>query len=296
MGWDRAVEQLRAVGMSGYEAKAYLALLSAGQPLNGYEVAKASAVPRSTVYETLAKLVARGAAFEVHVDDPDQTAYLALPAESLLSRLRREFDESIDGLSRVLPEVLSPTQASLVQNIRGRTNVLARARDVIASASDDLFVSLWATEASELDADLRAAVRRGVDVSYISFGDAQPIGNFYTHQFSSADVVLSRVGARLFVVAGDRRSVVIGGVVGDETWAIWSDDPAVVLVAVEFVRHDIAMQVLVDRLGAETVEAFWHQDEHLERLQTGRGAPGLPSTARRAVVGARRRSRRVSGS
>ena len=48
-----------------HEAKAYVALVAAGGPLNGYEAAKRSGVPRSTVYETLAKLVARGAAFEV---------------------------------------------------------------------------------------------------------------------------------------------------------------------------------------------------------------------------------------
>ena len=39
--------------------------VAAGTPLNGYEVAKRSGVPRSTVYETLAKLVGRGAAYEV---------------------------------------------------------------------------------------------------------------------------------------------------------------------------------------------------------------------------------------
>ena len=55
----------RRAGMPGYEAKAYLALLTAGEPMNGYEVAKVSGVPRSTVYETLGKLVARGAVFEV---------------------------------------------------------------------------------------------------------------------------------------------------------------------------------------------------------------------------------------
>ena len=54
---DRALELLKDAGLSGYEGKAYLALLAAGEPLNGYEVAKASGVPRSTVYETLGKLV-----------------------------------------------------------------------------------------------------------------------------------------------------------------------------------------------------------------------------------------------
>ena len=42
MSTDRALELLRDAGLSGYEAKAYLALLAGGEPMTGYEVAKAS--------------------------------------------------------------------------------------------------------------------------------------------------------------------------------------------------------------------------------------------------------------
>jgi sugar-specific transcriptional regulator TrmB len=276
MQLDRVVDKLRDSGMSGYEAKAYLALLTAGRPLNGYEVAKNSGVPRSTVYETLAKLVARGAAFEVRVANSDSTAYLALPAESFLAQQRREFDDNIESLATALPKVARSPKANLVHHIRGRANVVDRARELIQRAGDDLFVSIWAEEAGDLENDLRQAVRRGVDVSIVAFGDlGYEVGQFYRHAFSSPEVVLDRLGARLFVVADDRRSVLVGGAYGDDTWAMWSDDPAVVLVAVEFVRHDIAMQVLVDRLGEETVDNFWHTDPTLERLQTGRGSPGL---------------------
>jgi len=56
-----------------------------------------------------------------------------------------------------------------------------------------------------------------------------------------------------------------------------SDDPAVVLVAAEYVRHDIAMQVLVERIGADALDAFWHVDPALVPLQHGRGAARLPA-------------------
>jgi sugar-specific transcriptional regulator TrmB len=49
MDRESAVGLLQAAGMSGYEAKAYLSLLSHGTVMNGYEVAKSSGVPRSTV-------------------------------------------------------------------------------------------------------------------------------------------------------------------------------------------------------------------------------------------------------
>ena len=277
MSADRIVEELRAIGMSAYEAKAYVALLAAGRPINGYEVAKRSGVPRSTVYETLGKLVSRGAAFEVRAgEDGSATDYLPLPAESLVSRLRRDFDRQIDSLSESLPKITSPMPTSVVQYIHGRSNVIERAQDLIASAGEDLFVSVWEQDADQLMAPLRQAVRRGVEVFVVGFGDiGEPVGHTYHHQFSDPEVVFDRVGARLFVVSSDRESVLIGGAVGDITWGMWSDDPAVVLVAVEYVRHDIAMQVLVERMGAESVNEFWHTDPALERLQNGTGAPGL---------------------
>src|SRR5665647_693368 len=86
---QRVVERLQQLGMSGYEAKAYVALISADRPVNGYEVAKRSGVPRSTVYETLSKLVARGAAYEVKGPE-SSTDYLPLPPAHLLDRMQRE--------------------------------------------------------------------------------------------------------------------------------------------------------------------------------------------------------------
>jgi sugar-specific transcriptional regulator TrmB len=272
------VSQLRDVGMSGYEAKAYVALLQFGRPVNGYEVAKRSGVPRSTVYETLAKLVARGAAFEVRDGTSSGgTSYLALPAESLLARLRREFDSHLSALSISLPDVVAPIEASLVYNIRGRANVLERARGLIDSASEDLFISIWPEEAESLLDTMERATKRGAEVFVMSFGKlGRNVGYTYEHRFSAKDVVLERTGARLFVICPDRRSVLIGGAVDGEMWAMSSDDPAVVLVAAEYVRHDIAMQVLVERLGEEAVDSFWHVDPALVRLQHGRGAVGLP--------------------
>jgi sugar-specific transcriptional regulator TrmB len=284
---EDVVSQLKDVGMSGYEAKAYVALLQVGRPVNGYEVAKRSGVPRSTVYETLAKLVARGAAFEVRDgSNGGSTLYLALPADSLLATLRRQFDSHLSALSVSLPEVVAPVEASLVYNISGRANVLERARGLIDSAMEDLFISIWPEEATTLLDSMERATKRAVDVFVMSFGElGRDIGYTYEHRFSAKDVVLERTGVRLFVICPDRRSVLIGGALAGEMWAVWSDDPAVVLVAAEFVRHDIAMQVLVDRIGTEATDAFWHVDPALVRLQTGRGAAGLPQSkvaARRA--------------
>jgi len=267
---ERAVELLKATGMSGYEAKAYVALVRAARPLNGYEVAKASGVPRSTVYETLGKLVARGAAFEVK-DVENGTGYLALPAETLVVRLRQMLADTIDGLTEALAALAAPAETHLVQHVRGDEHVLARAVDVVDAARQSLFCSIWPPELEVLLPALRRAAERGVDVSCISFGPVDPdlgeLGHVYEHRFSSPEIVAARMGCRVFTVVGDRDAVLIGAVDEAGTWGMWSDDPAVVLVAGEYVRHDIALQVIVGRAGASDLQRIWESDADLEHLR-----------------------------
>lgn len=275
---ERALELLQSAGMSGYEAKAYLALLAAGAALNGYEVAKSSGVPRSTVYETLSKLVARGAAFEVNADT-GTVAYVALPAETLVGRLRREMSGTIDGLADVLPTVGTTPDTRVVSNLRGIQGVVDRAIDVIEGARTSLFVSVWPSEAAALRSSLERAVERGVDVSVIVFGEFDPpVGRVYTHRYSSPEVVLARLGRKIFTVVADHDAVVIAGIDRGDVWGVWSDDPAVALVAAEYVRHDIALQLIAERLHDTGMDQFWRTDPQLEQLRSASGIAPRSST------------------
>jgi len=297
MSQQSVIEELQHLGMSGYEAKAYVALVAAGSPLNGYEVAKHSGVPRSTVYETLGKLVGRGAAYEVRAGEAS-VGYISLPPNALLDRLRREFDHSIDTLRSALPEVASPPQVRLVHSLSDRASLLARAEDVVAAARNDLFLSGWPQEIAPLKPLVRRAADEGVDVSVVSFGeDPEPIGNTVAHQFSKPEIVLENLGCRLLVVSADREQAVIGGVVNGDAWGVFTDDPAVVLVAVEYVRHDIAMHLIAEKFDLEDFEQFWTSDPALRRLRADHGAPA--ALLRRSAGSAQssaspRRSRRRS--
>lgn len=268
------IEQLQAIGMSGYEAKAYVALVAAGGPLNGYEAAKRSGVPRSTVYETLAKLGARGGRLRSPNRRDDRIhrpsaglAPVAVEAGPHGSARCAFDDPSGDRDTPGRPPRPPPPRSGVRDEA---------ASDLVAGAREDLFLSVWPDEREALKPLLHDAVRRGVHASVISFGpDDHPVGHSYPHRFSEPAVVLERVGAQLLVVAADRAAVLIAGSLGDDMWGTFCDDPAVVLVAVEYVRHDIAMQVLVDRIGADEVDALWNTDPELLRLQTGIGAPRL---------------------
>lgn len=274
------VEQLQRLGMSGYEAKAYVTLVGAGQPLNGYEVAKRSGVPRSTVYETLGKLVTKGAAYELRGSD-DATDYLPLPPRSLLERMRREFTDSIESLEVALPAIVAPPKAYLIHNLKDAGALLDRAEDVVAGARGDLFVSIWPQEMELLSPLIRRAVERGVETSVMHFGTArEPVGNLYEHRFPAPGGVPEGEGAakedpdhRLLVVVGDRREALVGGFAGGTAWGVYTEDPAVVAMAVEYVRQDIALQIVAGRVGHEAMREIWATDSDLRRFLSERDRP-----------------------
>jgi sugar-specific transcriptional regulator TrmB len=268
---DRALDLLKGAGLSGYEGKAYLALLAAGEPLNGYEVAKSSGVPRSTVYETLSKLVGRGAAFEVN-GKGDGVLYVPLPSDALIGRLRREASETIDGLESVLPTI-GRAATRVVQHLSGAAEVTNRTIDVIDSAQRTLWFSIWPQETAPLVAPTKAAVERGVDVFVISYGEVELPGRVYRHRYSSPEMVAERLQCRLSIVVADHDQATIGGVTTDQVWGMWSDDQAVALLAAEHVRHDIALHVLADHMEQSgLLPDFWTNAPELEALRDASAA------------------------
>lgn len=278
---DQALELLKDAGLSGYEAKAYLALLAAGEPMNGYEVAKSSGVPRSTVYETLAKLVARGAAFEVAADG-NAVSYVPLPTEALIGRLRRQTHETIAGLEAVLPTIGHALSARVVQHLSGLSDIVTRAVDVIESAQRSLWLSIWPHESAQLISAVDDAIGRGVAVFTIAYGDVSPLGGrVYIHSYSSPEVVLARLRCRISIVVADHDQALIAAMADDDVWGMWSDDRAVALLAAEHVRHDIALQLTAERLEAAGLHAFWGENPDLEALRDASAEAVIASRAER---------------
>jgi sugar-specific transcriptional regulator TrmB len=90
------VEQLTRLGMTMYEAKAYLALIRRGSS-TAAEVARIAGVPRQRIYDVLASLVERGLAST----RPGRVVkYVASPPDSAIERLVSDHKRALDELER----------------------------------------------------------------------------------------------------------------------------------------------------------------------------------------------------
>src|SRR5919197_4341663 len=93
---EAIVHNLRALGLSLYEARLYLALLQHGAQ-NGNELSKSSGVPSSKVYSTAEKLIGLGTVHSIR--EGSTTKFVAIEPGELLARLRARYNEPIDFLT-----------------------------------------------------------------------------------------------------------------------------------------------------------------------------------------------------
>ena len=242
---ERAHDLLRSIGFSTYESRCYIALIGAGSPMNGYEVAKVSGVPRSAVYEALQKLVARGAAMMVTGTAEGASEFLALPVEAFVDSLRNQLSGTLDGLASVLPNMSKARSSSVVARLNGRTQVRDRFIAVMETARAHCLMSLWPTGAKEVRDTAARLVARGVEVTSVIRGDFPNFpGNSHPHVFGAPDDLRQILGSLVDVVVADRSEALIGVREDGQTWGFWSDDHAVVTLAQDFVLKDLVIQEL----------------------------------------------------
>ncbi len=240
------VELLQKLGFGEYEARAYVALLQ-NQPLNGYELAKASGLPRANVYSVLQKLEDRGAV--ARFETSSGTRYAAVPPKELAQKLGSRFHETLEATQRSLEKISSAVAHDYVWNTKGYATMLEEARAVIDAAQENLLVALWHHEALRLAEPLRRAETRGVAITTLCLEACpQPCagcrGRVYRYRVALDE------SARWLVLIANAAEVFAAEIDASEAaLAIRTRQQLLVDLAAWYIRHSIALAALVSDLG-----------------------------------------------
>ena len=180
---------LRDLGLSEYEARAYRALLDAG-PETAKELSDASGVPMGRVYDVLNSLERHRLARSQAASRPKK--YVAVEPETALDRLleerRRELDETAQQYERVVEELSTELEAGDPPDEQFWTAAVGpeETADLLLerlAAADDRVAMIASAPASGLDLgdigeavmeELEAALERGVDVTVLMERDLPP--------------------------------------------------------------------------------------------------------------------------
>ncbi len=242
------LQVLQGLGFGDYEARAYVSLLQRS-PLNGYELAKASGLPRANVYSVLDKLEERGAV--VRLDTTSGTRYSAVPPSELVSRIGSRFSENLDAARRMLEGMAAPPEYEYVWNARGYESLLDHARTIIDSAQGRLLVATWTQEAHSLTSNLAAAEERGVEVTTLCLrACAAECGGCRGAIFRYR--LAPEYGSRWLVLVQDETEALAGEIgPGDDAFTVRTRQRLLVELSAWYIRHSIALAGVVSDLGAQ---------------------------------------------
>ena len=235
---NQAKELLIQLGLSDYEAGAYLSLLSC-QPATAYELAKVSGIPSSKIYETANRLVDKKLIEPVTPDSGRGQRYIAVGAEDFISIKREEVARQTNLLEPLLKAASNGMEADFIWQLDGADALEDKTRQLIREAEGTVLASLWQTEFDAFYDDLQAAERRGVGLALVHYGEpARRLGATFHHPVE--EMIRQERGGRGLTLVVDQRCVVIATYFDEgRVEGAWSRNRAFVFVAEDFVRHDV---------------------------------------------------------
>ena len=276
---EKLLPALKSFGFTANEAKAYLSLLQ-NNPATGYEVSGKSGIPRSAIYEILKRLENTGM---VSCVDTKPTRYIPLPPDNFFDLLENNFSTNLDTLKESLRNVNTDLEVGDLWNIRGYDTMVDRARNMIRTAKDSVYLSIWQTEYEKLHADLLEAEKRGVNIVIFSFCEIKAdIGTVFSYNLDTSR--LKNVWSRKILLVADRDSALLGGVEMLPTNKVaWTKNAAIVAIALNYIildltlfgqRYDFDMGgVIADMLEGEiqNLDDLLHEDHEPVKYSSKEG-------------------------
>ncbi len=266
---DDTVALLQRLGFGDYEARAYLALLRQN-PLNGYELAKASGLPRANVYAVLQKLEERGAV--IRLDTPAGTRYAPVLPEELIQRLRTRLQDTLNAAQQSLNKVSRLSEYEYVWNLRGYPMLLEHTRTLLDSTKGHLLLAVWPEEARALVENVSFAQGRGVEVTTLCLsGCPNECGNCRGRIFRYQIAPDERT--RWLILVPDAAEMLVGEIgSGDQSLAVRTRQRVLVELTAWYIRHSIALATLLNDLG-ERLEDLLDPQTRSVLASVGPGGP-----------------------
>jgi sugar-specific transcriptional regulator TrmB len=248
------LHDLMSVGLTEYEAKAYAGLLSHGGEMTAYEIAKASQIPSSKIYEIVGRLAEREI---IHSTESGTTRrYTALDPADFIAQYRLDMESSLTRLSKDLSSLGTNSRKSTIWNIQEYDLLLDKGSRMIESAQKSVLVSLWAEEMDLLHPQLKKCEKRKLKVATVHFGEnKKSAGQLFPHPI--ADTIFEEKGGRGLTIVTDSCEALAGTIHGSgSVEGGFSENKGFVTLAEDYIKHDIYIMKIVSRYDKELIRRF----------------------------------------
>jgi len=253
MQHNNIINDMKRLGFSEYEVKAYMGLLES-YPLNGYGLSKISSIPRSRIYEVLGNLEEKGVVFKQ--TDEEATVYFPLEPNLLIDKLKKELTQVIESVQTYTRDIYdSKKEDRRMIRIKGYEDILSFIELLIGRAEKRIAVSLWEEESKILEQALVSAQDRGVLIRGIYFGKEMPVKGLVKHRRIDRYLIEKKERHINITIDGEQ---VVSGVIsrGYDSSVSWIKDTGFVEMSEDYISHDVMINAYSNNIDGQAREAF----------------------------------------
>ncbi len=256
---ETAIVKLAQLGLSEYEAKAYITLLKEN-PLTAYEIAKNSGIPSSKVYEVVKRLESRQMVQSIHGERSKM--FIPTSPDELIENFRTAMEDSLHAVKTELKHFRVGIDTSYTWHIKDYKGLILKSKRMLETARQTVLLSIWPLEIDVLKKSVDDAENRGVKIAVVHYGATNiKFGHVYRHPVE--DTVYAQKGVRGLTLVADSEEVLTANIRGHQTEAIWSMNESFVIMTEEYLKHDIYVMKIVRRFDPLLKEKFGKRYEKL---------------------------------
>lgn len=242
-------QAMKRLGFTANESRAYLALLRK-HPATGYEMATASGVPRSAIYNVLRSLERQGL---VNVVQEKPARYIPVPPDRLFNLLESRFARNLAEV-RARIETLAQTQDEVpTWTVQGYEQMLDESRRLMGNARRVVMASVWQREAVALQDSLLSALEGGAELVLFSFTPL-PEGLGTQLSYGIAEAELESYWSHRLILIVDHEHVLMGGAedTEDNRVVVSREEPLI-----DVARSNLVLDITLygERTGTDTTGA-----------------------------------------
>lgn len=261
---DHLLPSFHKLGLTTFEAKAYLSLLETGN-ITGYELSKQSGIPSSKVYSVINNLLKKDLVIPL---ESHPVRYLPRPAADVIEKCSSDLRATAVYLKKHLRKIEHPSSHEQVtaKNMIGEKEIFRKARQIIRETKRTLYLALWREEWSHIRTALKKTHSKGVRVLTVAYGPVSiDFGEIYQH--APSDPLFRESQERRFVLVSDDEKALFAGLSqeGPEK-AVWTENHGLVTLVRDYIIHEIYIVKIREAFPKEIARAFGSNWEKI-RLQ-----------------------------
>lgn len=231
------IEKLKDLGLSGNEAKVYLALIKKF-PLTGYEISKLANIQQARAYDALKSLESK---LLVIPSNTKPISYTPIKPKELTKRYKRKITSTLDYLEKKLPTIKENSIEPIVP-ISGNANAHEKITELIQSAQKEIFLLISSSDYKFFEQTLLEAYNQGVEIKISGYDNFAPTfgKNFIQTTMSVLD---NKNNIKTILLTIDNTEGIYGALKPNpksgDIELIWTQNPDIVYLIKSYITHSM---------------------------------------------------------